>query len=169
MRVMGIDPGLTRTGYGIVEEAAGELRVVEHGTLRADTSEAAPAQLLALRRGLGDVIGRHRPGAAAVERLFVNANRRTAMRAGQASGVALLAAAEAGLAVHEYTPSEVKRAVVGNGAATKDQVAYMVKTILGLRGRLDSPDAADALALAICHAHGSRLRTLAATTRRAAR
>lgn len=165
MRVIGIDPGLTRTGYGVVEEDAGRLRLVDAGTLRADPRAEPAAQLAALHERLGAVIGAHAPAAAAVERLFVNANRRTAMRAGQASGVALLAAAQAGVPVHEYTPSEVKRAVVGNGSATKEQVGYMVRRILGLAGEIGSADEADALALAICHAHGARLRAAAGLRR----
>lgn len=157
MRVMGVDPGLQVTGYAVVEQAAGRLSAVAHGSVRAGNG-VPPEQLLALRDALRDVMRAHRPDAVALERLFVNSNRLTAMRAGQASGVALLAAAEEGLDVFEYTPSEVKRAVVGVGTATKQQVAYMVRAILGAEVAPDSPDAADALALAICHANGAKLR-----------
>lgn len=157
MRVMGVDPGLATTGFAVVEQQSGRLRPLAYGSVRARPGEPA-GQLLALRDALREAIRAHHPEAVAIERLFVNSNRLTAMRAGQASGVALLAAAEEGLEVFEYTPSEVKRAVVGVGTATKQQVEYMVRAILGPDVRPDSPDAADALALAICHAHGAKLR-----------
>lgn len=160
MRALGIDPGLTRTGYGVVEQRAGRLVAIEAGTLRGRPGLAPADQLAELGKGLRRVLDDHRPDSVALERLFLNKNRRTAARAGQASGVALLAAAEAGLAVVEYTPSEVKRAVVGVGTATKQQVAYMVRAILGPDVVPDSPDAADALALAICHLNGARARLL---------
>lgn len=161
MRVMGVDPGLARTGYGIVEQRGSSLVAVAYGTVRAAPGPVA-AQLLGIRSALAAASAEHRPDAVAVERLFVNHNRRTAIRVGQASGVALLVAAEAGLEVLEYTPSEVKRAVTGVGTASKDQVLYMVRAILGLRDRPDSADATDALALGICHLHGARLRRAAA-------
>lgn len=156
MRVLGIDPGLTRAGWGVVEEQGGRLRAIDHGTIRAD-GEDAPAQLAALRTRLADVIVRTEPGEMAIERLFVTRNQRTAIRVGQASGVILLAAAEAGLPVTEYGPLQVKQAVVGVGNATKEQVTFMVRRLLGLAGKPDTADAADALALAICHLHSYRL------------
>lgn len=156
MRVLGIDPGLTRAGWGVVEESGSRLHVLEHGTIRADGDDV-PAQLAALHRRLADVIARHRPDEMAMERLFVTRNQRTAIRVGQASGVVLLAAAEAGLPVAEYGPLQVKQAVVGVGNATKDQVTFMVRRLLGLAEKPDTADAADALALAICHLHSYRL------------
>lgn len=158
MRVMGIDPGLTRTGFGVVEQRGGILRALEVGTVHAPGGQTKAQQLFNLCIALERVLERHEPDAVAVERLFFNANTRTALQVGQASGVALLAAAECGVPVVEYTPTEVKLAVAGVGNATKDQVGYMVKAILRLETDPDSADAADALALAICHAHGSRLR-----------
>lgn len=158
MRVMGIDPGLTRTGYGVIERREGDLRALTVGTARAPAGQTPAQQLFALCLTLERVMEEYEPEAVAIERLFFNANARTAIRVGQASGVALLAAAESGIPVFEYTPTAVKRAVVGVGNATKEQVGYMVRTILSLKELPDSADAADALALAICHAHGDRLR-----------
>lgn len=160
MRVMGIDPGLTRTGFGVVESRGSSLTALAVGTVRAPKDLTAPQQLYNLCIALERVIEDHRPDAVAVERLFFNANTRTALRVGQASGVALLAAAECGVPVIEYTPTEVKLAVAGVGNATKEQVGYMVQRILGLTTKPDSADAADALALAICHAHAGKLRAL---------
>jgi crossover junction endodeoxyribonuclease RuvC len=167
VRVIGVDPGLTRAGFAVVEDSSGRLRALEYGTIRG-TGEA-PAQLAALRARLAEVIGEHRPEAMAVERLFVTRNQRTAIRVGQASGVALLAGAEAGLAVTEYGPLQVKQAVVGVGSATKDQVAFMVTRLLGLAAKPDTADASDALALAICHLHSWKLAARAAPSAGAAR
>jgi crossover junction endodeoxyribonuclease RuvC len=161
VRVLGIDPGLTRAGWGVVEEAGGRLRAIDHGTIGA-AGEEVPAQLSALHGRLADVIARTRPDEVAVERLFVTRNQRTAIRVGQASGVILLAAAEAGLRVTEYGPLQVKQAVVGVGNATKDQVTFMVRRLLSLAEKPATADAADALALAICHLHSYRLSARAA-------
>ena len=161
MRVLGIDPGLTRAGWGVVEEVGGRLRAIDHGTIRADGNDI-PAQLAALRARLAGVIAQNEPEEMAMERLFVTRNQRTAIRVGQASGVILLAAAEAGLPVTEYGPLQVKQAVVGVGNATKDQVTFMVRRLLGLAEKPDTADAADALALAICHLHTYRLAARAA-------
>jgi len=161
---MGIDPGLTRTGFGVVEQRGSSLAAIAVGTVRAPKELTIAQQLYNLCVALERVIEDHRPEAIAVERLFINANTRTALRVGQASGVALLAAAECGVPVIEYTPTEVKLAVAGVGNATKEQVGYMVERILTLRAKPDSPDAADALALAICHAHAGKLRALTGAT-----
>ena len=161
MRVIGVDPGLTRAGFGVVEERAGRLHSLEHGTIRASGTDV-PGQLAALRTNLADVIGRVAPDAMAIERLFVTRNQQTAIRVGQASGVVLLAAAEAGLPVTEYGPLQVKQAIVGVGNATKAQVSFMVRRLLHLTERPDTADAADALALAICHLHSYRLTARAA-------
>jgi crossover junction endodeoxyribonuclease RuvC len=160
VRVIGVDPGLTRAGFAVVDEKAGRLVALEHGTIRG--SGEVPDQLAALRARLAEAIATHRPDEMAVERLFVTRNQRTAIRVGQASGVALLAAAEAGIPVVEYGPLQVKQAVVGVGSATKDQVSFMVRRILALAERPDTADAADALALAICHLHSYRLGARAA-------
>lgn len=164
MRVMGVDPGLTRAGYGVVDQAGGRLRALDFGTIRAAGDDVAQ-QLSHLRSRLAAVIDAQRPDAVAVERLFVTRNQRTAIRVGQASGIALLAAAEAGIAVTEYGPLQVKLAVVGEGNATKDQVSFMVQRLLGLTEPPDTPDAADALALAICHLNSYRLAAKARAAR----
>jgi crossover junction endodeoxyribonuclease RuvC len=140
----------------VVEEAGGRLRALEHGTIRAQGDEV-PDQLAALKARLADVIARLAPEAVAVERLFVTRNQRTAIRVGQASGIALLVAAEAGLSVTEYGPLQVKQAVVGTGSASKEQVSFMVRRLLGLTEKPETADAADALALAICHLHSYKL------------
>lgn len=158
MRVMGVDPGLARTGFGVLERRGGDLICLEVGTIRADKDQPVATQLLNLCLALERVMEEHRPDAVAVERLFVNKNVQTALRVGQASGVALLAAAESGVPVIEYTPTEVKQAVTGVGNATKDQVLFMVRRLVSTPVAPDSPDAADALALAICHAHLARTR-----------
>jgi crossover junction endodeoxyribonuclease RuvC len=156
VRVLGVDPGLTRAGYAVVDEAGGKLRALEHGTIRAE-GDVVAEQLAALRRKLAAVIEERSPDSVAVERLFVTRNQRTAIRVGQASGIALLVAAEAGLPVVEYGPLQVKQAVVGTGSATKEQVTFMVARLLALTERPDTADAADALALAICHLHSYKL------------
>ncbi len=156
MRVLGIDPGTAIMGFGIVEERAGELHELAHGALLTAAGEALPVRLLALYKGLQNLIGAHQPEALAIESLFFNRNVRTALAVGHARGVALLAAAQAELPVVEYTPQQVKSAVVGYGGAAKDQVQKMVATLLGLREIPRPDDAADALAIAICHLHSAR-------------
>ena len=151
MRVIGIDPGIATTGYGVVERRGSRLEAVALGVLRTPGGMPQEARLKALTEGLRDVFAAHAPAAAAVERLFFNANVRTAMAVGQASGVALLVAADANLEVGHYTPLEVKQSVVGVGSATKRQVQVMVAALLGLDAPPSPPDAADACALAICH------------------
>jgi crossover junction endodeoxyribonuclease RuvC len=156
MRVIGIDPGLATTGYAVVERGRRGPRALVIGAVR--TSAAPPAaRLVELRAGLEEVIEAHDPEAAAVERLFFNANVRTVMAVGQASGVALLAVAQRGLSVATYTPLEVKQAVAGFGGASKRQVAAMVARLLGLDAPPRPADAADACALAICHLSRARL------------
>jgi crossover junction endodeoxyribonuclease RuvC len=154
--VLGIDPGTAIMGFGIVEERGGELHALGHGALLTTAGEALPIRLLALFKGLQELIGLHQPSAMAIESLFFNRNVRTALAVGHARGVALLAAAQAELPVVEYTPQQVKSAVVGYGGAAKDQVQKMVATLLGLREIPRPDDAADALAIAICHLHSAR-------------
>ena len=158
MRVIGIDPGLATTGYAVVERRGARLTAIAVGAVRTPSGSSEAERLVELRTELAAVIGQHGPGVAAVERLFVNANVRTAMAVGRASGVALLAAAEAGLEVAQYTPTEVKGSVVGVGAATKGQVQAMVAALLDLDAPPQPADAADACAVAICHLHRSGLR-----------
>jgi crossover junction endodeoxyribonuclease RuvC len=148
LRVLGVDPGMAVTGYGCVEGAAGQAHAVSHGTLRATGD--APEQLAQLFAAAEQLLSDCRPDALAVERLFYGRNVRTAMGVGQARGVLLLAAARAGLPVHEYTPTAVKTAVTGYGAAGKGQVQAMVRALLRLTETPRPDDAADALAVALC-------------------
>ena len=158
MRVLGIDPGLRRTGWGVIAVDGSRLRHVANGVICASEGELGP-RLLVLYRGLCAVIAAHAPDAAAVEQTFVNKDATGTLKLGQARGIAMLAPAEAGLAIGEYAPNAVKKAVVGVGHAQKDQVAHMVR--LHLPGVvLEGPDAADALAIAICHAHHLQSRNI---------
>lgn len=151
MFVLGIDPGLTRCGYGAVDGAGSSVRAVAAGVLRTDKDAPLPERLAELQAGLRSLLAELRPEAVAVEQVFFSANVRTAMAVGQASGLALAEAAAAGCAVAQYTPTEVKAAVAGFGAAPKEQVIRMVQTLLGLAAPVRPADAADALALALCH------------------
>ncbi|HEX7975735.1 MAG TPA: crossover junction endodeoxyribonuclease RuvC [Anaerolineales bacterium] len=159
MLIIGIDPGTATTGYGLVrEEEDGSLAVVDYGAILTAPDLPMPQRLLELYRRLRELLLLHRPQSGAVEKLFFQRNVRTAISVGQGRGVVLLALAEAGLPVVEYTPLEVKLAVAGYGGADKSQVQYMVKALLGLEDIPRPDDAADALAIAICHIHSYRLR-----------
>jgi crossover junction endodeoxyribonuclease RuvC len=149
--VLGIDPGVSRCGYGCVTGDSRGMRAVAAGVITTPTADPLPQRLAALWRELRDLVAELKPDAVAVERLFFQANARTAMSVGQASGLALVVAADAGCPVAQYTPNEVKVAVTGYGAAPKAQVQQMVQSLLGLAERPRPPDTADALALAICH------------------
>lgn len=152
MRVLGVDPGLTRCGLGVVDGAPGRrLELVEVGVARSSADEALGLRLLAIERAVEEVLDRARPDAVAVERVFSQHNVRTVMGVAQVSGVVITAAARRGLPVALHTPSEVKAAVTGHGRAEKAQVGAMVARLLGLDGVPKPADAADALALAICH------------------
>jgi crossover junction endodeoxyribonuclease RuvC len=157
VRVLGVDPGYATTGVAVIEKAGGKLRHLLIGTVRTPSDRAHADRLALLYRDLSALISEHAPEVVAIERVFFNANVKTAMSVGQASGVALAAAAQAGLAVHEYTPPEVKQSVAGVGSASKSQVQAMVAAILGLSHVPEPPDAADACALAICHLNRSGL------------
>ncbi len=157
MFVLGIDPGLTRTGYGIVAAEGSAHRAVAAGVLRTDRHASQGERLVELHRDLCELIAEHDPGAVAIERVFVNQNLRTAMSVARASGVAVLAAAQAGIEVAEYTPSAIKMALVGYGGAPKDQVQRVVAMRLGLPAVPEPADAADALAIALCHLQSVRL------------
>ncbi len=152
IRIMGIDPGLRNTGWGVIDSHGARLAFVACGTIRAETSRPLAQRLAAIHAALMEIIARHGPVEAAVEETFVNKDARATLKLGQARGIALLAPARAGLAVAEYAPNKVKKAVVGTGHADKRQVAAMVRMLLP-RAEVDGPDAADALAVAICHAH----------------
>ena len=152
MRVLGVDPGLTRCGIGVVEGSPGRpVRMVEVGVLRTSPGLSTPARLLALQAEMESWVSRHRPDAVAIERVFADVNVASVMGTAQASAVAMLAAATRGIPVHLHTPTEVKAAVTGNGRADKTQVTAMVTRLLRLPSSPRPADAADALALAICH------------------
>jgi crossover junction endodeoxyribonuclease RuvC len=158
MRILGIDPGLRNTGFGVIEANGTKLSYVTSGCVRSGTGDLA-LRLKAIFEGLNEVISAHAPMAVAVEKVFVNMNPQSTLALGQARGTAICAVVSAGLPVAEYTALQVKQSVVGNGHAAKEQVQEMVRRLLALPGA-PSPDAADALACAICHAHtgGARVR-----------
>ena len=156
MLIMGVDPGTAITGYGLLEYAGSSFRMVESNCIKTEAGRPLAERLRIIYTRLGEIIQEHRPAEFAVEELFFNTNTRTALAVGHARGVVLLAAAEAGLAVNEYTPLQVKQAVTGYGRAEKKQVQYMVKRILALPEPPRPDDVADALAVAICHAHCRR-------------
>jgi crossover junction endodeoxyribonuclease RuvC len=153
VRIFGIDPGSDRTGYGCVETDGSRQRIIACGVITAPTGASFPEKLLRIHSRLALLLAECRPDSVAIENLFHATNVRSALKLGHARGVAMLAAVEAGLPVVEYTPAEIKRAVVGYGRAEKHQVQAMVKVILGLSAMPAPHDAADALAVAICHVH----------------
>lgn len=156
MIVLGIDPGTVATGFGVVEREGSRLQALDYGLLEVGPRSGAGERLVEIHSGVAGLIERYRPALVAVERIFFSRNVQTAFSVGQARGVVLLAAAQAGLPIYEYTPNEVKIAVTGYGRASKDQVQRMVRTVLGLAAVPTPDDAADALAVAICLAHSYR-------------
>ena len=164
MFVLGIDPGLSRCGYGCVVREGGRLRAVAAGVITTPASSPLPQRLADLQAELRSLLVTLRPAAVAVERVFFQTNVRTAMSVGQASGLALAEAAAAGCDVAQYTPNEVKQSVAGYGAAPKEQVQRMVQALLGLAALPAPADAADALALALCHHAAAPLRARLAGT-----
>ena len=162
MLILGIDPGTAITGYGLVREDDGTLTLVDCGVITTPASQSLPARLQILYQGLADVVHAHRPTAAAVEELFFSRNVRTALSVGHARGVALLALADAGLPIFEYKPLEVKQAIAGYGGADKQQVQEMVRMLLRLNHVPQPDDAADAIAVAVCHIHSARMMALIA-------
>ncbi|HEX7629521.1 MAG TPA: crossover junction endodeoxyribonuclease RuvC [Candidatus Methylomirabilis sp.] len=157
MRVLGIDPGTAATGYGVVEEREDGLHAIRHGAITSPTSLPFPQRLLRIYRELRALLIELQPDCAAVEAVFFARNVQSALRLGQARGVALLALAEAGVEIHEYSALEVKKAVTSFGQAQKDQVQRMVQMLLRLPEAPQPADAADALAIAICHQQAARL------------
>jgi len=152
IRIVGIDPGLRRTGWGIVETLGNSLRFVASGTVKSDDKASLAMRLCQLHDGLAEVLHAHMPHEAAVEATFVNKDATATLKLGQARGIAMLVPARAGLAVAEYAPNAVKKAVIGVGHGDKKQIHMMVKVLLP-KSTFDSDDAADGLAIAICHAH----------------
>ncbi len=152
IRILGIDPGLRRTGWGVVDVEGNALRFVAAGTVRSDEAAALADRLCQIHDGLVAVLDQHRPDEAAVEATFVNKDAAATLKLGQARGIAMLVPARAGLAVAEYAPNAVKKTVIGVGHGDKKQIQLMVKVLLP-KASADTADAADALAIAICHAH----------------
>ena len=161
IRILGIDPGLRITGFGVIEKTGSKLGYVASGCIKTDAKASLPARLGTIHAGLSELIAQYRPDQAVVEIVFVNVNPQSTLLLGQARGAAITALVAGGIEVAEYTALQVKQAVVGNGHADKVQVQHMVRRLLSLPGD-PSPDAADALACAIAHAHGGQgLGTLA--------
>jgi crossover junction endodeoxyribonuclease RuvC len=163
VRILGIDPGLRLTGFGIVDAQGGALRYVASGVIRIPAG-ALPPRLKSIHDGVAEVIAEYRPETAVAEIVFVNVNPQSTLLLGQARGAAITTLVTHGLAVHEYTALQVKQAVVGYGRAAKPQVQAMVQHLLRLPG-VPSTDAADALACAICHAHATTMTAAAGGTR----
>lgn len=165
VRILGIDPGFQRTGYGIIDVTGNHARYVAHGVVRADGGEVG-ARLRRIFDGINEAIQRWAPREAAVEKVFVDRNVDSALKLGQARGTAITACALAGMDIHEYSPNQVKLATVGRGHAEKQQVQHMIRVLLCLAERPPA-DAADALAVALCHGHQreGRARLVAALAR----
>ncbi len=157
MKVLGIDPGTATTGYGLIRSEAGRVKAITYGTIVTPAQLEMPLRLYQIYRELQALLMEYKPDAVAVEEIFYNRNSKTVITVAQSRGVILMTAAAAGIPVAEYTPLQVKQAVVGYGAAEKKQVQLMVQKILGLQQLPRPDDAADALAVAICHLHSYRL------------
>jgi crossover junction endodeoxyribonuclease RuvC len=153
MVILGVDPGSLRTGYGAIDTDGRRHQLIETGFIGPSRQLSLPERLRLIHAGLSDLIARLNPDALAVEDVFHAANSRTAIVLGHVRGVVLLAGAQAGLPVHEFSPATVKQQITGFGRAEKGQVAFMVTRMLGLPGEGQAGDAADALAVALCHAH----------------
>ena len=163
MVVLGIDPGTATTGYGVVRsDASGLVTLVECGVVRTRARDPLPARLKEIYDGVSELIARHRPDAVSVEDVFYAKNVRTTVVLGHARGVVLLAAQQAGIEVHEFPPSEIKKAVVGTGGATKEQVQFMLTRLLRLKAVPHPSDAADGVAAALTYCLGARVPTLEA-------
>ena len=155
--ILGLDPGMAATGWGVIEHGSNSSRLLAHGTINTTARQPDSDRLFKIYRGVLDVIDEFNPAAAAIEELFGGVNLKSALAVGQARGVIILACAERGIAPADYTPLRIKQAVVGYGRASKEQVQQMVKSLLALE-EIPRPDhAADALAVAICHAHSRKL------------
>ena len=157
IRILGLDPGLRRTGWGLIAVEGARLSWIGHGVIAPDDKAPFAERLLTLFEGVAALVEAHRPDEAAIEETFATANGSSTLKLGHARAAAILGAARAGLTVGEYAPSEVKKAVVGTGAADKTQVAFMVQRLLPASKGV-SADAADALAVAVCHAHARSLK-----------
>jgi crossover junction endodeoxyribonuclease RuvC len=157
MLIMGVDPGFAITGYGIIEYRSNKFKTLDYGVITTDAHMEFADRLLILNNCLEDIINKYKPNAFAIEELFFNKNVKTALLVGHGRGVALTVAARAGVRISEYTPLQVKQAVVGYGRAEKAQVQQMIKLFLNLEKIPKPDDAADALAVAVCHAHSEKM------------
>ncbi len=157
MRILGIDPGYAIVGYGVIEYEGNRFKTVDYGKITTTAKYPLEQRLQKIYEGVQEVIRLHQPDMVAVEELFFNSNVTTAIAVAQARGVILLSAAQSGLPLYEYTPLQVKQAVVGYGRAQKEQVQQMVKVLLNLEKIPKPDDVADALAVAVCHAHSHRI------------
>jgi crossover junction endodeoxyribonuclease RuvC len=153
LKILGIDPGLSTTGYGIIEAKGDKLREITHGTIKKRRKTDFAQKLLGIYQGVTKIIQEYQPDYCAIESIFYHQNKKTAITMGHVRGVAILAAAQSQIAVAEYSPREIKLSIVGSGGAAKIQIQAMVKNILKLTEIPHSEDAADALAVAICHFH----------------
>ena len=158
MKILGIDPGYAILGYGVIEKTGNRFRVCSYGAVTTESSMAMEDRLEHLYESLREIIDEENPDVAAIEQLFFNTNAKTAIMVGQARGVAVLACKKGGLEIEEYTPLQIKQALVGYGRADKKQVQWMVKTMLNLSEVPKPDDTADALAAAICHGHSADTR-----------
>lgn len=153
MRIIGIDPGYAIVGYGVIDYIGNKFKIVEYGAITTESNQNMNERFKSIHDDLNTIIERTKPEFLAIEELFFNSNQKTAINVAQARGVLLLSALNHGISIHEYTPLQVKQAVVGYGRAEKKQVQLLVKSILGLEKVPKPDDTADALAIAVCHAH----------------
>lgn len=160
LRILGLDPGTATTGYGVVDKIGASPKMVDYGAILTSPKKSIPQRLIDIYNDLNKIIDQYQPDVIVMERLFFAKNQTTAIAVGKACGVMQFAAAQRGLTVVEYTPMEVKQAVVGYGGAEKKQIQFMIQRILNLRELPKPDDAADALALAVCHAHSEKLRSV---------
>ncbi len=160
MRILGIDPGIAIVGYGIVDVKGNSISMVEYGCITTSSKSSLPDRLFFIMNEMTDIINEFKPDEMAIEELFFNKNTKTAITVAQARGVEILAARQAGLEIYEYTPLQIKQGVVGYGRAEKQQVQEMVKILLNLSERPKPDDAADALAVGICHSLSHRFKDL---------
>ena len=165
MRVLGIDPSMVTMGYGVIEDRDDEIALVDYGTLTSPIRSSTGERLSYLYDKLQEVVSRHQPNAVAVEQPFVSKNAKSALAIGRAQAIAILAAANQGIPTYEYTPAQVKQRVANYGASSKEQIQEMVRLQLGLSQVPEPSDAADALAVAICHLHEVHLSELLAQQR----
>jgi crossover junction endodeoxyribonuclease RuvC len=164
MKVLGIDPGTATTGFGVVEGRPGRASLIDYGTIRTPAGRDMAWRLLEIHKQLDELIQKYQPAAMAVEEIFFHRNAKTVISVGQARGVILMTGARRGIEVYEYTPLQVKQAVVGYGKAEKKQVQIMVKALLQMKDIPRPDDAADALAVAICYLHSARIEALKGRT-----